>query len=213
MTRFKIATLVVVAAALALVAAAPTQFHNLLSLTHLDTVPYSPPVAGDLIAGNSSGKWDRVPPNTSTTPMVLGMTGDGTNGASPQWVTAGARIVAKQSYIGQVGPIALTTIYTPPVDGFYRLTAFLDISVDPSVTGQVIEFDWTDENGKALFVQVTNNDSINGTSSFGWPAAGGAQMGVIPFVIGGGTAITLHTSSSGGNTSIPYNLHVVLEEL
>src|SRR6266496_5695464 len=87
MTRFKIATLVVVAAALALVAAAPTQFHNLLSLTHLDTVVYSPPVAGDLIAGNSSGKWDRVPPNTSTTPMVLGMTGDGTNGASPQWTS------------------------------------------------------------------------------------------------------------------------------
>ncbi len=88
MKRTKIATLIVVAAALTLVAASPIQFHNLLSLTHPDTVPYSPPVAGDLIAGNSSGKWARVAPNTSTTPMVLGMTGDGTNGASPQWVPA-----------------------------------------------------------------------------------------------------------------------------
>src|SRR6266704_247424 len=113
MKRKKIATLVVVAAALALVAASPTQFHNLLSLTHPDTVPYSPPVAGDLIAGNSSGKWARVAPNTSTTPMVLGMTGDGTNGASPQWITpaVGPKTAASYSYQSQVGEFS-QVLYT-----------------------------------------------------------------------------------------------------
>jgi hypothetical protein len=31
--------------------------HNLLSATHPDTVAYSPPVFGDIIVGNGSGKW------------------------------------------------------------------------------------------------------------------------------------------------------------
>jgi hypothetical protein len=66
-----------------------TQPHNLLSATHPDTVPYSPPAAGDLILGGipSTGLWQRYAGNTTTTRKVLTQIGNGTSTLSQDWTT------------------------------------------------------------------------------------------------------------------------------
>jgi hypothetical protein len=65
--------------------------HNLLSTTHLDTVPYTPPVLGDLIAGNGSSKWARLAGSDSVTPQCLQEQGDGAgNVTSVTWGDCGA---------------------------------------------------------------------------------------------------------------------------
>src|SRR6266403_3365644 len=43
--------------------------HNLLSITHPDTVPYSPPAPGDIIMGNLSNLWSHL--SRGTTGQVL----------------------------------------------------------------------------------------------------------------------------------------------
>jgi hypothetical protein len=64
-----------------------TQPHNLLSATHPDTVPYSPPAPGDLIIGGipSAGLWQRFAGNTTTTRKVLTQLGNGTSVLSQDW--------------------------------------------------------------------------------------------------------------------------------
>jgi hypothetical protein len=69
---------------------ATTSFsHNLLSTLHPDTVPYSPPVLGDLVQGNGSNKWQRLAGNTSTTPKWLKSVGNGAAVTSQDWTSAG----------------------------------------------------------------------------------------------------------------------------
>jgi hypothetical protein len=58
--------------------------HNLLSAPHPDTVAASP-VLGDIIAANSTPKWQRIPGNTTTTKKFLTQTGTGTASALPVW--------------------------------------------------------------------------------------------------------------------------------
>lgn len=65
--------------------AAPTYFaQDLLSNTHQDTVAASP-VLGDLIYGNATPKWERLPGNTTTQLKFLAQTGTGTVSATPVW--------------------------------------------------------------------------------------------------------------------------------
>lgn len=58
--------------------------HNLLSAEHPDTVPASP-VLGDLIFGNSSPAWERLPGNITTRRKFLRQLGDGAISAAPEW--------------------------------------------------------------------------------------------------------------------------------
>lgn len=67
-------------------AASGAATHNLLSATHPDTAVGSP-VLGDLIAGNATPAWQRVPGNTTATRKFLRQTGTGTVGALPAWDT------------------------------------------------------------------------------------------------------------------------------
>jgi hypothetical protein len=59
--------------------------HNLLSSTHPDTVPYTPPVLGDLVIGNGSGKWAAVHANNTASQYCLISQGDGADVTSIQW--------------------------------------------------------------------------------------------------------------------------------
>jgi hypothetical protein len=64
--------------------------HNLLSTTHPDTQPYTPPVEGDLIKGDgATSKWTRFPANVTTVPQWLRSVGDGANNLTTAWVTRG----------------------------------------------------------------------------------------------------------------------------
>jgi hypothetical protein len=64
--------------------------HNLLSTTHPDTQPYTPPVEGDLIQGNGgTSKWTRLPGNTTITPQWFRSLGNGTGVSAQGWVTRG----------------------------------------------------------------------------------------------------------------------------
>jgi hypothetical protein len=60
--------------------------HNLLSATHPDTVAYSPPVFGDIIVGNGSGKWARVAGNSTVSQYCFVEQGDGANVTSAGFV-------------------------------------------------------------------------------------------------------------------------------
>jgi hypothetical protein len=74
--------------------------HNLLSATHLDTTPYTPPLPGDMILGGFpvAAKWNRFPGNITTTAKFLRSLGDGANVTDQNWYTIGGDC----SSIGQV---------------------------------------------------------------------------------------------------------------
>lgn len=59
--------------------------HNLLSATHPDTNPDSV-VLGDLIAGNSTPAWARLPGSTSSQRAILIQKGTGSISAVPAWL-------------------------------------------------------------------------------------------------------------------------------
>lgn len=215
MTRVKIATLVVVAAIIVLVAAAPTQFHNLLSSTHTDTVSYSPPVAGDMIAGNSSGSWQRVAPNTSTTPMVLSMTGNGTNGTVPVWIPLGPKVVARLAVTNQTGPVN-ATLFTPAVDGDFILTFYMAVNPPTScaASGGCVDAIVTYTNELDQSYQGNGgNISIAGTSCTSSFILTCSASNHTNFHAKGGTPIVVSPSQNFVNFSQPYDLFIVLEEL
>jgi hypothetical protein len=59
--------------------------HNLLSATHPDTVPFTPPALGDLVVGDGSGKWADFPANHTVSQYCLISTGDGADVTSITW--------------------------------------------------------------------------------------------------------------------------------
>jgi hypothetical protein len=208
MRRAQIVTLIVVAAALTLVAASPIQFHNLLSTQHPDTMPYSPPVAGDMIAGNGSGLWARVPPNTSTTPMVLGMTGNGTSGVSPQWVpTVGPRVVASLIRQNQAGGEFTQILYTATHDATFRVTGYM--SAASIASSQVISFNlsWADDNSSKTFgqwISVTNGSNVYQQST---------PQGLTFHMVSGASLVLSPNTNLPNDTADPYYLYITVEEL
>jgi len=61
---------------------------------------------GDMIYGNAIGAPLRLPPNTTTTKKFLSMTGDGTSGDQPQWLTA-------VTSVGLTMPVAFSVTGSP----------------------------------------------------------------------------------------------------
>jgi hypothetical protein len=62
----------------------PASGHNLLSSTHTDTVAAAP-VLGDILYGNSTPAWTKLPGNTSSTKQFLTQTGTSAVSAAPSW--------------------------------------------------------------------------------------------------------------------------------
>jgi hypothetical protein len=62
----------------------PSPTHNLLSATHLDTLPTTP-VLGMLIYADVTPQWRTLGGNTSATKMFLNQTGNGSISAAPAW--------------------------------------------------------------------------------------------------------------------------------
>lgn len=200
----KIVMFVLLGTAVILMAASPIQFHTLLSATHTDTLPYGPPVAGDLIAGNSSGKWERVAPNISTSRQVLTMTGDGASGSVPVWGDLQtAHVVNRTSIINQVGPFPSTILVTPANDGLFRVSLYLQSASMPN--DQVI-VDWVWNDGSQQFNSI-------GIGTLGTPLTNVRDSAnVVIHAVSGSNIIIRPGVNFNSNTAV-YNLRVVVEEL
>jgi len=89
--------------------------HNLLSATHPDTLPASP-VLGDIIHGNSTPAWARLPGNVTATKNFLTQTGTGAVSAVPVWGTIAAADVpaldASKITTGTFGDAFLASAYS-----------------------------------------------------------------------------------------------------
>jgi hypothetical protein len=62
--------------------------HAVLGATHNDTLA-GVVAEGDVIIGNATPKWARLPGNTTTTRKLLSQTGDGAASAAPAWAPIG----------------------------------------------------------------------------------------------------------------------------
>ena len=72
---------------------------------------------GDMIYGNAIGAPLRLPPNTTTTKKFLSMTGDGTSGDQPQWLTAVTSVALTMPSAFSVTGSPITTTGTLAVSG------------------------------------------------------------------------------------------------
>ena len=75
--------------------------HNILSATHTDTVAASV-VLGDVIFGNATPKWERLPGNTTLVRQFLRQVGSGVISAAPAWDTLQAGDIPALSYLSAV---------------------------------------------------------------------------------------------------------------
>jgi hypothetical protein len=67
-----------------------TGTHDLLSATHPDTVPYTPPVAGDIVVAlPSTALWSHISGNTANSTLCLQETGDGASVTAVGWGSCG----------------------------------------------------------------------------------------------------------------------------
>jgi len=199
----RIWTIMLMGVAVLLLAASPIQFHNLLSTTHTDTVPYSPPVVGDLIVGGNLGKWERLAPNTQLSTRFLTMTGDGTNGAVPVWADGSGlvpRIVAKQAIVGQVGAFPPITLFLPANDGDYRISVYItSATIVNSNRVVALDYHWADEHG-AQSSTVSAGGSANGL---------GRVIDVLRVV--GGNAISIGPSVNFSDNVDTYSVYITVE--
>ncbi len=90
--------------------------HNLLSVTHPDTVPDSP-VLGDLIIGNATPAWARLAGQTTTTRKFLRQTGTGSASALPVWDTVAAGDLPAHTHAESDVTNLVTDLSNRPVKG------------------------------------------------------------------------------------------------
>jgi hypothetical protein len=128
--------------------------HNLLSTTHPDTVPYSPPVAGDTILGGipSSGLWQRFAGNTTTTRKVLTQLGNGSTVLSQDWTTIGGSCGGLNSFITSLNNDGSVTCNTATASNS------LAIQWNGSLVGTQPNLNFIDGSGVTFTV---TNDSAN----------------------------------------------------
>jgi hypothetical protein len=128
--------------------------HNLLSTTHPDTAPYSPPVAGDTILGGipSSGLWQRFAGNTTTTRKVLTQVGNGSTVQSQDWTTIGGSCGGLNSFISSLNNDGSVTCNTATASNS------LAIQWNGSLVGTQPNLNFIDGGGVTFTV---TNDSAN----------------------------------------------------
>lgn len=103
------------------------------------------------------------------------------------------KIEASQSFLNQSADLAATTVFTPSVDGMYRVSAYVR-SVS-GTGGAAARIGWTDEAG---------------TTSTGLNLAGSPGQCTVPMKALAGTPITIQASIY---SSCTYSLYVVVESL
>lgn len=115
----------------------------------------------------------------------------------PRWTVEASKpvpvIVDKQSFLGQSGTLASTTLFTPTVAGDYRISIILssdDSSIQPIIS-------WTDENGaRSRTLNINQQNSMyNGHATFLLHSAASGAISI---------------SESGATT---HDLFVTVEEL
>ena len=80
---------------------------------------------GDMIYGNAIGAPLRLPPNTTTTKKFLSMTGDGTSGDQPQWLTAVTSVGLTMPSAFSVTGSPITTTGTLAVSAIGTATQYI----------------------------------------------------------------------------------------
>jgi hypothetical protein len=123
-------------------------------------------------------------------------------GASGQQCSPLPCIVASASLTGQTAPVPLTTIYTPPASGLFRVSTYLSVTRTRSVTPTwILTLGWTDDNGPR---STTTSATQNGANA-------NAATAVIQAV--GGQPVAYRTGLQGEAGETTYNLFVVVEQL
>lgn len=131
---------------------------------------------GDMIYGNAIGAPLRLPPNTTTTKKFLSMTGDGTSGDQPQWLTA-------VTSVGLTMPVAFSVTGSPvTTTGTLAVTAIGTATQYIRGDGQLATFPSNAGGGSSV------NYYLNGSVA---SSVVGYQQMDNNAIIGGGTDFTL----------------------
>ncbi|HXP82566.1 MAG TPA: hypothetical protein VN976_21890 [Verrucomicrobiae bacterium] len=116
-------------------------------------------------------------------------------------------IKANVEYQNQTSTIPATALFTPPADGTYRISAYMDWMPGDNVWAENFNLSWTDDfqaycSGCAT--QVSFGTGIGGYNGF----AGVASVARVK----ANTPISFDVESISG-TPGPYNLYIVIEKL
>jgi hypothetical protein len=57
------------------------------------------------------------------------------------------QIVAKKAFVNQIGPFSSTTLFSPKVDGDFRISVYLSSQVPLTTTIVCYQLNWTDDFG------------------------------------------------------------------
>jgi hypothetical protein len=132
--------------------------------------------------------------------------------ARPAPTTVGLPLVVAQgAMLNQSGPIPTTTVYTPALDGMFRLSVYATMT-NSSGNGQqwLVNVGWTDD-----VRQFTESGALFGNDNESIPfmtlGAGAPQGAVIPFKAKAGTPVTY--SVDGGPDGSQYSIYYALERL
>jgi len=129
--------------------------------------------------------------------------------ASASTSYASPQIVAKGRLRNQTANIPITTIFTPPVDGFYRLSAYSTETVPISGSTNYWNFSvyWTDDGGSEANGPMLQ-EVAGGYGSDGYPSGT-----VCVFDAKAGQPISFSMSLSDGTDGGTYSLYYTLERL
>ena len=129
---------------------------------------------GDMIYGNAIGAPLRLPPNTTTTKKFLSMTGDGTSGDQPQWLTAVTSVALTMPVAFSVTGSPVTTTGTLAVTAIGTATQYIrgdgQLATFPSNAGGGSSVNYylngSVASGVAGYQQMDNNAVIGAGTDF-----------------------------------------------
>ena len=125
------------------------------------------------------------------------------------------QIVAKGKLRNQTAPIPATTIFTPPQDGLYRLSAYATLTRTDvnSVSTWQYSVGWTDDVGAQSAGSILFIEGKTHAGQFVWENSfdlGGAS---VIFESKAGTPITYTVVQTDGPDNSAYSLYYTLERL
>jgi hypothetical protein len=127
-----------------------------------------------------------------------------------------AKVVATRT-LHQTGVLPDTTIFTPATDGNFRISLYL--SIPSQIVGQLLGVTarWTDDSGTFRADQITGGANLVTQAGFVGPIAPAQALSGTVFVRAkANTPIQVFGESTGDSrtdTTDPYTLYVVLEEM
>lgn len=112
-------------------------------------------------------------------------------------------IVAKRSFIGQVGPIPQTTLFVPSKSGTFRISCYIDTATNPPDGNDVIDVSWSDDfNVNAGGVELTGAEGETGETF---------SQGTLVIHDKAGAPIVVN--GQGTTAANTYNAYVIVEQL